>query len=310
MANFNLHKNIQNNKTLGRGLSSLIPKKDSQLTNKTLRRPVSPAAYLPKKNAGLANQIIYLSPNQIIINPYQPRQNFGEQALESLKKSIQQHGILQPLVVTQTMGGKYELVAGERRLRAAKELNLKKIPVIIRTVKDLEKLELSLIENIQREDLNPIEKAQAYKQLIENFHLTQEEAAKRLGVARSTLNNTLRLLQLPPEVQKDVATGKISEGQAKLILSLNNPQQQKKITQRAKEVNYTVKDIEREIKRIKVKAHTRQIKKDPQIEVWERRLQQKLGTKALIRKRGQQGGVIEIEFYSSEELKNIIKLLI
>lgn len=310
MSNLDLNKNLQNSKPLGRGLSSLIPKKDGSSLTNNIRRPVSSAAYLPKNNAGQANQIIHISPNQIIVNPYQPRQKFGEHALESLKKSIQQHGILQPLIVTQTMGGKYELVAGERRLRAAKELNLKKVPVIVRTVKDLEKLELSLIENIQREDLNPIEKANAYKQLIENFHLTQEEAAKRLGLARSTLNNTLRLLQLPPEIQKDVASGKISESQAKLILSLNNHHQQQKIVQRAKQANYTVKDIEREIKRVKVKAHVRQIKKDPQIETWERQLQQNLGTKVSIKKRGQQGGVIEIEFYSAEELNNIVNALI
>jgi len=309
MAKLNLNQNLHNNKPLGRGLNSLIPKKNSFTLSDKVKRPVSSAAYFPKNNAGQANQIIHVSPNQIIINPYQPRQKFGEHALESLKKSIQQHGILQPLVVTQTMGGKYELVAGERRLRAAKELNLKKVPVIVRTVKDLEKLELSLIENIQREDLNPIEKANAYKQLIDNFHLTQEETAKRLGIARSTLNNTLRLLQLPPEIQKDIASGKISEGQAKLILSLNNPQQQQKIIQRAKQANYTVKDVEREVKRIKVKSHIRQIKKDPQINAWERELQQSLGTKVSIRKRGQQGGVIEIEFYSDEELNELVNKL-
>ncbi len=309
MAELNLAKNLSQAKPLGRGLSSLIPKKNNSANN-VLRRPVSAASYLPKSNAGRANQIIYVSPNQIVINPYQPRQKFGEFALESLKKSIQQHGILQPLVVTQTMAGKYELVAGERRLRAAKELGLKKVPVIVRTVKDLEKLELSLIENIQREDLNPIEKAMAYKQLIDNFHLTQEKAAKRLGIARTSLNNTLRLLQLPDDIQQDIASGKISEGQAKLILSLNNSQQQQKIIQRAKQANYTVKDVEREVKRIKVKGHARQTQKDSRLSGWEERLQSKLGTKVKIRKRGRQGGVIEIEFYSAEELESILNSLI
>ncbi len=292
-------------KPLGRGLSSLIPNKDEKDRGMN-KKNISPASYLPKSSAVGANQIIYTSPAQITLNPYQPRQKFGDFKLDALKNSISQHGILQPLVATQTMGGKYELVAGERRLRAARELNLKKVPVIVRTVKDLEKLELSLIENIQREDLNPIERARAYKSLINNFHLTQEEAAKRLSIARATLNNTLRLLQLPSDVQKSITEGKISEGQAKAILSLKDKKAQQKVFRKAEEVKMTVKDTEREVDKIKVKSHTRQVKKDPQIENWEKELQQLLGTRVSIRRRGQSGGVIEIEFYSNEELGGII----
>jgi len=301
--------NYSNGQTLGRGLSSLIPKKESSLIG-SQRHSIAPASYLPKSNTSQANQIIYISPYKVIVNPYQPRQKFNQLALDSLKESIKQHGILQPLVVTQTMGGKYELIAGERRLRAAKEIDLKKVPVIVRTTKDLEKLELSLIENIQREDLNPIEKAEAYKRLIDNFHLTQEQAAQRLGIVRSTLNNTLRLLQLPDEIQHDIASGKLSAGQAKLILSLNNKQDQQKIFKRTQQSNLTVKDIERDVRRIKVKSHTRQIKKDPQISKWESQLQQALGTHVKISKRGQQGGIIEIEFYADEELRGIIDNII
>jgi len=295
---------MQDNNSLGRGLSSLIPKKDSATNN--VRQPVSAVSYLPKTNTGVANQILYIAPAQIQINPYQPRQKFNEVALESLKNSIKEHGVLQPLIVTQTMGGKYELIAGERRLRAARELNLTKVPIIVRTAKDLEKLELSLIENIQREDLNAIEKAVAYKRLIDNFHLTQEQAAQRLGIARSTLNNALRLLQLPDEIQYNLVSGKLSESQAKLILSLNNEQDQQKIFKRTQQNNLTVKDVERDVRRIKVKTHTRQIKKDPQTTNWESQLQQALGTRVKIRKRGQQGGVVEIEFYSDEELRGIV----
>ena len=296
-----------NQKTLGRGLSGLIPKKDNL---NQARRPISPISYLPKSNAGISNQIIYLAPGQIKLNPYQPRQKFELGALESLKDSIKQHGIIQPLIVTQTLGGNYELIAGERRRRAAQELNFKKIPVIVRTAKDLEKLELSLIENIQREDLNPIERAQSFKQLIDNFNLSQEEAARRLGIARSTLNNSLRLLQLPSEIQKSISQGSLSEGQAKVILSLNSLSEQQKIFTKAKQANLTVKDIEHEVKKVKVKSHTRSIRKDPQIELWEQQLQEKFGTKVSIRKRGQQGGVIEIEYYSSEELKSILANLV
>lgn len=290
-------------KTLGRGLSSLIPKKDARDDN--FRRPVSPASYFPKSQAGVSNQILYLPPAAIAVNPYQPRQKFGEYALESLKNSIREHGIIQPLIATQTLAGKYELVAGERRLRAARELNLKTVPVIVRTTRDLEKLELSLIENIQREDLNPIERAHAYRQLIDNFNLTQEEAAKRLGIGRSTLNNTLRLLGLSEEIKESLAVGKISEGQAKLILSLTDEREQQKIFKKAHEHNLTVKDVEREVGKIKVKAHTRSIKKDPELENFERKLREILGTRVTIRRRGT-GGVIEIEFYATEELRGII----
>jgi ParB family transcriptional regulator, chromosome partitioning protein len=295
---------MDNSQTLGRGLSGLIPKKDD-IKNET-RSPVSAASYLPKTNSGIANQIIHIAPASIEINPYQPRQKFDEAALESLKNSIKEHGIIQPLVVTQTMGGKYELVAGERRLRSSRELNLKTVPVIVRTAKDLEKLELSLIENIQREDLNPIEKAESFKQLIDNFHLTQEEASKRLGIPRSTLNNILRLLQLPTDIQMALASGKISEGQAKLMLSVDKKEDQEKIFKKAAESHMTVKDTEREVKRVKVKTHTREVKKDPRIDSFEKELQQSLGTKVKIRKRGSQGGVVEIEYYSDEELRGII----
>ena len=295
---------MQNTQTLGRGLASLIPKRED--LNKNIRGPISTASYLPKTNFGVSNQIIHISPNQININPYQPRQNFNESAQENLRNSIKEHGIIQPLIVVQTMAGKYELVAGERRLRAAKELNLKTVPVIVRTAKDLEKLELSLIENIQREDLNPIERAKGCQQLIENFHLTQEEAAKRLGIVRSTLSNTLRLLQLPADIQMALASGKISESQAKLILGLADENVQQKIFNKTKHAALTVKDIEREVKRVKVKAHTRDVKQDPQIKNWQYQLQQILGTKVSIRRRGSQGGVVEIEYYSAEELKGIV----
>jgi ParB family transcriptional regulator, chromosome partitioning protein len=291
---------------LGRGLSSLIPRKTDNFAAAN-RQPVSAASYLPKNNAGVSNQIFYIHPAEIVMNPYQPRQNFDQPSLENLKNSIREHGIIQPLVVTQTMGGKYELIAGERRLRAARDLGMKKVPVIVRTAKDLEKLELSLIENIQREDLNPIEKAESYQQLIDNFHLTQEEAAKRLGIARSTLNNTLRLLQLPDDIQHALVSGRLSEGQAKLILSLNDAKEQERIFHKIKDNNFTVKDVEREVKHVKVKSYTRETKKDPQLKAWESEMQSVLGTKVAIRKRGFSGGVVEIEFYSEEDLRGIVE---
>ena len=179
----------------------------------------------------------------------------------------------------------------------------------MRAAKDSEKLELSLIENIQRADLNPIEKANAYAQLIANFNLTQEEAARRLGIARSTLNNSLRLLNLPVDIQQGLIAGKISESQAKLILSVDGEKDREKIFHRAKDGNLTVKDTEHEIKKIKVKAHTRNLKKEPRLLSWESQLSSALGTKVSIRRRGH-GGLLEIEFYSEEELQNIVTSLL
>ena len=223
--NHPLYNQSASNRPLGRGLSALIPPKGEK--GEDVRRPVSAVSYLPRTQAGVSNQILHIAPSQIKTNPFQPRKMFGDRGLASLKDSIRAYGILQPLIVTQTMGGNYELVAGERRLRAARELNLTTVPVIARTARDLEKLELSLIENIQREDLNPIERANAYYRLLDNFGLTQEEAAKRLGVARSSLNNSLRLLNLPAEIQAEIASGKVSEGQAKIMLGVQDEKQQK-----------------------------------------------------------------------------------
>lgn len=302
--NHPLYNFSNNQKTLGKGLGALIPGKEQKKSEE--RGTMAPVNYFSKMSAGSANQIIHVAPAQIKPNPYQPRKNFSREDLDSLKLSIKNYGILQPLLVTRTLGGGYELVAGERRLRAATELGLSEVPIIVRTTKDLEKLELSLVENIQREDLNPIEKARAYKQLMDDFNLTQEEAAKRIGIARSTFGNVLRLLNLPGEIQMAVVGGKISEGQAKAMLGVEKGEQQIKIMQKVQNDNLTVDEIERAARQIRVKAHKRNIKKDSQTENWEREMQRALGTRVTIRRRGQSGGgVVEIEFYSEEELRGI-----
>jgi ParB family chromosome partitioning protein len=288
-----------NNKTLGRGLSSLINgTPGSQPVSGSLSAP-----YFPKKVGTVASQIIYTSPAKIKINPHQPRQHFNEAHLNELMESIKVHGIIQPLTVTQVLGGGFELVAGERRLRAAQKLGLKEVPVIVRSAKDLEKLELSLIENIQRQDLNPIEKAEAYRKMIEEFSLTHEEAAKRLGISRTAFSNFLRLLTLPVEVQQGLAEGKISLSQAKVMLEMKDAKQQTAVFKRAIQSGATVIDTKREVQRLKknVPAH-RVTKKEPLLLDLEEKMQTKLNTKVRIRPRGQQGGMIEIEFYGEEEL--------
>ena len=290
------------NKSLGKGLSSLISGQNTgQKISSNLKTP-----YFPQKTGNQANQVLYLDPNKIKTNPHQPRREFKESALNELVESIKIHGIIQPLVVTNILGGGYELIAGERRLRASKKAGLKVVPVIIRTAKDLEKLELSLIENIQRYDLNPIEKAVSYKKLTDEFNLTHEEAAKRLGISRPQFSNFIRLLSLPEEVQKGIASGKISFGQAKVMLEVKDEKKQRQIYQKAVTTDQTVVDTQREVRKVKVKNYERRIKKDPQITEWENNMQGELGTRVRIRERGKQGGIIEIEFYSEEELSALV----
>lgn len=296
----------QNPKSLGRGLSSLI----GQDAKSGQRNLSVEAPYFPKTRGGMSNQILYIPIDKIKSNPHQPRKDFNEISMNDLVASVKEHGILQPLTVTQTLAGEYELIAGERRLRAAKIAGLKEVPVIIRTAKELEKLELSLIENIQRQDLNPIEKAESYRKLADEFGLTHEEAAKRLGISRAQFSNMIRLLSLPADIQQGLAGRKISLGQAKVLLEVKDNKQLEQIYKHATQTGLTVEDTKREVKKVKVKAHIRQIKKDSQIREWENKMQEKLNTKVSIRKRGEWGGLIEIEYYSEEELKEIINKII
>lgn len=198
---------------LGRGLGSLIPSKESTPTLD------------PQLSQAMVREV---KVGQIVPNPHQPRQHFSHQQLEELIQSIKAHGILQPLLVSQTGSTAYELIAGERRLRAARLAGLETVPVIVRSVSDLEKVELALIENIQRSDLNAMEKAEGYRKLLQEFGLNHDEAAHKLGLSRSTFTNTLRLLDLPGEMQKALADGKITEGHAKLLLGIVSSSDQRK----------------------------------------------------------------------------------
>jgi len=293
--------------TLGRGLSSLISGRPSgQPISNNLKTP-----YFPKKTGGQSSQISYVEVNKIKANPYQPRKEFREAELSELVESIKIHGIIQPLVVTIILGGGYELVAGERRLRAAKLAGLRQVPVIVRTAKELEKLELSLIENIQRHDLNAVEKAYAYRKMVDEFGLTHEEAAKRLGISRPQFSNMLRLLSLPVDVQKGVASGRVSVSQAKLMLEVKDEKKQQQIYRRAIQTGQTVSDTQHAVNKVKIKGHERQNKKDPQLKAWEEEMQAALGTRVKIRPRGKEGaGVVEIDFYAEEELVTIVEKIV
>jgi len=272
-------------RSLGRGLEALIPQTQ------------------PKEKFEKA---VYLKIEQIKPNPYQPRQEFKEEEIKELSLSIQQKGLLQPIIVRKK-GQDYELIAGERRLRAAKLLNLQEIPAIIREVDEKEALELSLIENIQRQDLNPIEEAEAFRHLMEKFGLTQEQIAQLIGKSRVTVTNTLRLLKLPLSIQEEMRKGNISFAHGRLLLEIQDPQKQKILAQKIIDKSLSIKELENLISKIPLPK--KRIKKTthPYLREIEEELQNILGTKVKIVE-GRKRSSIQIEFYSSEDLKRILEI--
>ncbi|MDO8560045.1 MAG: ParB/RepB/Spo0J family partition protein [bacterium] len=278
---------------LGRGLSSLIPKRVSP----AVVPPTSPVAVPP------ADQVHHVPPEHIAPNPHQPRQDFDHEGLEELVASIKQHGILQPLVVTRAGGG-FQLIAGERRLRAAKILQLPTVPVLVRDVQRQQQLELALIENIQRQNLNSIEEAVAYQRLVAEFNLTQEQLAERLGKSRPAIANTLRLLNLPEEIQRAVVSGKITAGTARVIAGLPSDQQVK-LFRKALRQSWTVRAVEAAARLVSVRPYRRRQAGDPQLDAYREQLQQALGTKVHIKKSGP-GGHIAVDFFSDEELAALV----
>ncbi len=285
------------NKGLGRGLSSLIPPKVKKVTTqegKAIVKTVSPAD---------RNKIINIPISKIVPNPQQPRQHFDDKSLAGLVESIKEHGIIQPLIVA-PKGDSYELIAGERRWRASKIAELKTVPVIVREASEQKKLELALIENIQRQDLNPIETALAYRKLIDEFNLTQQALAQRLGKARSSIANTLRLLNLPDPIQEALKQGKISEGHAKILVSLEPESKQLIFFKRILRAGLTVGQTQKEIQGAKqVKNKKKPLSYADQTK--KRVLEQFFGTKVEI-KRKAKGGQIIISFFSDEELDEIV----
>lgn len=279
---------------LGRGLGSLIPQKNNNQN----------AVAAVGAPADGKDRILKISPDKVAVNPFQPRKRFSDYQMDELVESIREYGIIQPLIVTEKDGG-YELIAGERRLRAAKKLSLKEVPAIIRDADRQEKLELALIENIQRENLNPVETAQAYRQLLDEFNLTQENLAKRVGKPRSTVTNILRMLNLPEEIQLALMEGKITEGHAKLILGLDTEVKQMSLFRKIAQSGLTVETATIESRKMGgTKASVVKINyadKDKEFA-----LREFFGARAKI-KRKKKGGQIIIDFYSDEELAGIIK---
>ncbi len=249
----------------------------------------------------------------IIANRYQPRQDFDQTALESLANSLKQHGLIQPITVRKNEHGVFELISGERRWRAAKLAGLSKIPAIIKTVGDRELMEWAVLENLQREDLNPIEKAKAYEKLISEFSLTQEEIATRMGIDRSSVSNFLRLLHLPTELWDDISAGRLSMGHAKALLSLDSEESQLKLANEIKRRGISVRQTEALVQQIK-KAPTEKKQQqpaalDPDLIRVEDRLRQSLGTKVKLLQQGK-AGEIRIAYYSLNDLDRILEKLL
>jgi len=243
-------------------------------------------------------------------NPHQPRSNFDDSKLQELADSIKEHGILQPLVVSRKDDSSYELIAGERRLEAGKIAGLTKVPVVIRQATEQNKMELSLIENVQRHDLNVVEEAKAYKKLQDTFALTQEEIADRVGKSRSAVANVLRLLNLPVEIQKALAEDKITEGHARTILAISNQEKQRALFELILSEQLNVRQAEEKVREVTVKTHPRRLKSlDPEIQQKEQELSESLGTKVKIKKNKKGSGQMVIDFYSSEEFSALVNKL-
>jgi len=284
-------------RALGRGLGALLP------TRPPSQLPPSPAP--PDDN-------LTLPINSIEPNPFQPRRIFQSEKLAELAQSIQANGIIQPLVVRK-LGDRYELVAGERRWRAAKIAGLESVPVVVRPITDDKLLEVSLIENIQREDLNPMETAHAFEQLGREFNLSAEDIGRRTGKDRTTILNFLRLLNLAPEVQQLVEDRRLSAGHARCLLALPTPELQVEVAEKAVAEGWSVRQTERTTQRMmegRKPKHPEEAATDPNVKAAIDQLELVLGTKVRIIEKAKQKGRIEIDYYSAEDLDRIYSLII
>jgi ParB family chromosome partitioning protein len=274
-------------KGLGRGLGALIAPVEPLKTEK--------------------RHFFYIGIEEVQPNPFQPRKKVREASIEELADSIKEKGIIQPLLVRKTADG-YELIAGERRWRAAQKAGLTEVPVLVREVEPTDQLELALIENIQRQNLNPLEEAEAYLRLIQEFALSQEEVGRRVGKDRSSVANLLRLLKLPPWIKEKIAEGAVSLGHAKCLLSLDSTQDQIRFGKEVVEKGISVRDLERIIKKSESSPAKKDTPRPVSEEDWVKEMIQKYKTRIKL-KRKKKGGVLELYFHSEEELIRIVDLL-
>jgi ParB family chromosome partitioning protein len=282
---------MEQRRALGKGLGALIPEKVEQ-------------------EGTQKQEVIFVHSDLIRPNPYQPREEFDEEGIKELAQSIREKGVIQPLLVRRK-GDNYELIAGERRLRAAKSLGLKEIPILVKNVEDVDSLELALIENIQRQELNPIEEAHAFQHLMEKFHMSQEEISEVLGKARVTISNMLRLLKLPHEIQMEIKKGRISFGHGRALIEIEDINMQRKLAQEIIAKGLSVRELENLIKTrrpVGIKRKASVGSREPMVAVLEDQMQQALATKVRISKRKKRGH-ITIDFYSQEDLERIANII-
>ena len=285
-------------KGLGKGLDALIPESSARKNAKT---EVEKQVVIEK----------VIKKSEVEPNRNQPRKNFDEDALLELSESIKQFGIIQPLVV-QKRKDYYEIIAGERRWRAAKMAGLKEVPVIIKDYTDQEIVEISLIENIQREDLNPIEEAQAFKRLLTEFHLKQDEVAEKVSKSRTAVTNSMRLLKLDERVQQMVIEGMLSTGHARALLVIEDNDLQFQMATKIYNEKLSVRDVEKMVKNLGKKKPEKKEENAQQAAVFqdlEEKMKAALGTKVSINRKNDQKGKIEIEYYSMDELERLMEIL-
>ena len=256
---------------------------------------------------------VELSINDLEPNRTQPRQSFDDGAMTELADSIAQHGVLQPILVRPLLSGGYQIVAGERRWRASRMAGLTTVPAVIRDLTDSEVMQLALIENLQRENLKPLEEANGYKMLMDNFEFTQEEIANRVSKNRATITNSMRLLKLDIRVQDMLAEGKISSGHARALLGLEEGERQYQVAAKIIEEKLSVRDVEKLVKMMNRPPKEKKPEKGPDIDLIYRQVEDKLksimGTKVVINQKDKNKGRIEIEYYSQEELERLIELM-
>jgi len=298
-------------KVLGRGLGAFFPDyNESSGENKSNESKPAPVTIDPAERV---NVVLNIPVEHIRPNPHQPRTEFNEEALNQLSHSIKRHGLIQPITVRYLGQKRFELISGERRLRATKLAGIPEIPAYIREVNDEEIIAFALIENIQREELNPLEIALGYQRLIDECDYTQAEVAERVGKNRTTVTNMLRLLQLPDFIQAAVRDESISSGHARSLINLKREKDQKKILKQIVTKELSVRQTEDLVRSLEKKNETKKIpsvktRPDPFLEDISKKLRNKLGTKVDIKAKGK-GGEIRIEFYSNDDLERLIQLL-
>ncbi len=297
-------------KVLGRGLGAFFPDYEENIPESESRNEGKENLYLdPQKRV---NTILQIPLQNIRPNPHQPRKEFDKERLEELAGSIQKHGLIQPITVRYIGEKRFELISGERRLRASKQAGIKKIPAYIREANDEEVISFALVENIQREDLNPIEVALGYQRLIDEVNFTQAQVADKVGKSRTTVTNMLRLLQLPPFIQAALRDHTITTGHARAIINIDSKEQQKQVFKKVVENDYSVRRTEQAVRSLSKKQPKSPVKKQPQehaplFKEISGRLRRTLSTKVHIKPK-KNGGEIRIEFYSDDELERLIEI--